>query len=475
MNQTIRFDLAIIGAGPGGLSLASGASQLGLNVVLIESNKMGGDCLNTGCVPSKSLLAAAKSIYQARHQARYFGAEGSLKTINFHQVMSHVSRVIETIAEHDSVERFESLGVQVIRGHAQFLSPDTLQAGDVRIKAKRFVIATGSIPFVPPIQGIESIPYETNETIFNLQTLPKHLMVIGGGPIGCELAQAFAMLGSEVSIIEAMTILPKDDRDCVAIVKHQLEETGVRFYEQSQVNLIANLKSGIDVQIETPKGVCTLTGSHVLVATGRRPNIAQLDLDKAGVRYSAKGIEVNARLQTTNKHIYAIGDVASPYQFTHMASYHAGIVLRNIVFKLPAKINHQAIPWVTYTYPELAHVGKTDSEVNDDTNYQTTEWLFKDNDRAQTEKETLGKIKIVTNKKGRIVAATIVGAHAGELILPWVIAVRESKSLRSFTDVIVPYPTLSEVSKQVAGEFYKPKLFSNTTRRLVFWLQKLWW
>ncbi|KGP62494.1 hypothetical protein EP47_06195 [Legionella norrlandica] len=474
MNKTIKCDLAIIGGGSAGLSLAAGSSQLGLKVILIESGKMGGDCLNYGCVPSKSLLAAAKAFYNAKHST-HLGLQAKDLKIDFQQVMQHVHQVIDNISEHDSVQRFKSLGVHVIQKTGKFLDPNSLQAGDVIIQAKRFAVATGSSPFIPPIPGLDSVPYLTNETIFDLKEQPKHLIVIGGGPIGCELAQAFAMLGSQVTILEGLNILPKDDKDCVQIIRHQFEMMAIAIHEQTKVQQIeSNADASITVSFEAQSKQWTVSGSHLLIATGRRANIGNLDLEKAGVQYTSQGIEVNNRLQTSNKYIYAIGDVTGPYQFTHMASYQAGIALRNIVFKIPAKINYHAIPWVTYTEPELAHVGMLASEILKRPDFQVTEWPFVDNDRAQTEGTLRGKIKIITNKKAKILGVTIVGPHAGELILPWVMAIREQKTLRSFTDTIAPYPTLSEISKRVAGEFYAPKLFSSKTRSLVRWLQKLW-
>lgn len=473
MSKTTHCDLAIIGGGSGGLSLAAGSAQLGLNVVLVESGKMGGDCLNYGCVPSKSLLAAAKTYYHLK-QAHQFGIHAKAISIDFKEVMQHVHQVIDHIAVHDSVERFESLGVEVIKATGTFLNPNTLQAGDALIRAKRFVIATGSSAFIPPIPGLDTVPYLTNESIFNLEKQPDHLIVIGGGPIGCELAQAFAMLGSQVTVLESFSILPKDDVDCVDVVRDEMEAMHIGLYEHvkiKQINDDANKK--ITVLFEDQGDSFEITGSHLLIATGRQANINNLDLDKAGIRYTQKGVAVNASLQTSNKKIYALGDVVGPYQFTHMASYQAGIVLRHIAFKLPAKVNYHAIPWVTYTEPELAHVGMLSTEALKRADTRITEWPFADNDRAQTERTLKGKIKIITDKKARILGVTIVGSHAGELILPWVMAIREKKTLRSFTDVIAPYPTLSEISKRVAGEFYKPKLFSDTTKWLVRWLQKL--
>lgn len=473
MNGIIDCDLAIIGGGAGGLSLAAGSAQLGLKVILVESGTMGGDCLNTGCVPSKSLLSAAKTFYHMK-QASRFGIHAQGLTIDFSQVMQHVHQVIANISEHDSVERFESLGVQVIQASGKFIARDAIQADNQVIRAKRFVIATGSSAFIPPIPGIESVPYLTNETVFDLQKLPEHLIVIGGGPIGCELAQAFAMLGSKVTILEGLNILPKDDADCVAVIRNELEEMNITIYEQAKVQRIGTqVDNGIIISFEVQNEPARITGSHLLIATGRRANVDGLDLEKAQVKYTPKGIEVNQRLQTSNKKIYALGDVAGPYQFTHMAGYQAGIVLRNIVFKWPAKVNYHAVPWVTYTEPELAHVGLLATEAQKRPDTQITEWPFVDNDRAQTECTLNGKIKIITDRKARILGLTIVGPQAGELILPWVIAINEQKTLRSFTDVIAPYPTLSEISKRVAGAFYTPKLFSDKTRWLVRWLQKL--
>jgi len=473
MSKVINCDVAIIGGGAGGLSVAAGCAQLGAKVVLIEGHKMGGDCLNAGCVPSKSLLAAAKAQWQARH-SEHFGIETNTIRTNFKAVMQHVHNIIHTIAVHDSVERFENLGVQVIQASGQFIDPKTVQAGDIQTRAKRFVVATGSMPFMPPISGLENVPYLTNETVFDLTEQPKHLIVIGGGPIGVELAQAFAMLGSQVTLLEAFKILPKDEPDCVAIVKKQLQETGVALYEGIKINAVNKENDEIVVTCEHENKTLTFTGSHVLVATGRRANVQGLDLEKAGIYYSPKGIEVDKRLRTSNRKVFAIGDVAGGFQFTHVASYHAGIVIKNILFRIPAKVNYKAVPWVTYTEPELAHVGLLTEEAEKlGIKISITESPFIENDRAQAEAQTQGKIKILTDKKARILGVTIIGAHAGELILPWVIAVREKKTLRSFTDVIAPYPTLSEIGKRGAGEFYTPLLFSNMMRNLVRWLMKL--
>ncbi len=476
MTEKHLFDLIIIGAGSAGLSLASGAAQLGLQVALIEGEHMGGDCLNTGCIPSKSLLAAAKSIHQAKFKAPYFGADITFQSVDFGKVMAHVASVIDHIKPHDSVERFESLGVRVFRAHAKFIDKHTIKAGDDNISAKKFVIATGSSPIIPPIDGLDAVKYLTNETIFDITTCPSHLIVVGGGPIGCELAQAFAMLGSQVTIIEALSLLSNDDEACVDVVRQSLIDLGVNIREQTNVQKVFQQDGEmIRVLVTNDSEKIELTGSHILIATGRKANIDGLGLDSCEVRYNPKGIAVNWRLQTSQKHIYAIGDVVGPYQFTHMASYQASVVLKNIVFKWPAKVNYQASPWVTYTSPELAHVGMSAREAKNRADLQVTTWPFERSDRAQTENETKGMIKVTTNRRGQVVAATIVGAHAGELIMPWVMAIQQNKTLKAFTDMIVPYPTFSEISKHVSGEFYRPKVFSKKVRTIVSWLQKLWW
>ncbi|MDF1684330.1 MAG: FAD-dependent oxidoreductase [Legionellaceae bacterium] len=474
--EIISCDIAILGGGAGGLSLAAGAVQLGANVVLVESGKMGGDCLNYGCVPSKALLSAAKSAHHMRN-AKTLGVHAKTIKINFQEVMQHVRASIEHIAEHDSVARFEALGVRVIQASGKFINSQTLEAGAYHIQAKRFVIATGSHAFVPPISGLDSVSYETNETIFNIEILPSHLIVIGGGPIGCELAQAFAMLGSNVTILEGFQILPQDDPDAVGLVRESLKSMGICIYEGIKVSSVKSIESkirkGLSVVIESEGEQIHIDGTHLLVATGRRANVDGLGLEASHVKYSDRGIDVDARLRSSNKKIYAMGDVAGRYQFTHIANYHAGIVLRNILFKLPVKINTHAVPWVTYTEPELAHVGMLVKNAEKRPDLSITTSCVADNDRAVVSGETRGKITVITNRKGRVLGATIVGPDAGELILPWVIAVREKKSLRMFTDTIIPYPTLSEMSKRVAGEFYKPQLFSRKMRNLVRFLLKL--
>lgn len=474
MLKTTKIDIAVIGAGAGGLSISAGAVQMGASVALIESGKMGGDCLNYGCIPSKSLLAAAKAANTMRLAAQ-FGLTPVEPKVNIEKVMASVQSVIADIAVNDSVERFEKLGVQVIQEKGYFQDDTTLRAGDTLIKAKRYVIATGSTPAIPPIPGLDKVPFFTNESIFTLQKTPSHLIVIGGGPIGCELAQAFLLLGIKVTLVEAFKILPRDEQDLVELLRTQLLMQGLNLLENTKTVEIKQNNNEIYVTIQNLQQTQTLIGSHLLVATGRQPNVNSLHLDAAGVQYSNKGIQVDRHLRTTNKKIYAIGDVIGGYQFTHLANYHAGIVLRNLLFRLPVKVDYRAVPWVTYTHPELAHVGLTSEEANKQ-NLKTTivEWQFSENDRANTEHETLGKIKVITHKRGKIVGVSILGPHSGELIAPWVSAIKNCKSMSWMADMIVPYPTLSEINKRVAGEYYTPMLFSPRTKWLVKLLKWFW-
>ena len=476
-SNLIRADIAVIGGGSGGLSVAAGAAQMGAKVVLVEKGKMGGDCLNTGCVPSKALLAAAHSAQVVREGGR-FGVNGHAPEVDFQKVHDHVHGVIASIAPHDSVERFEGLGVQVIQAAARFTGPRTLEAGGQTIRARRIVIATGSSPAAPPIEGLAEVPYLTNETIFELTERPDHLIVLGGGPIGLEMAQAHRRLGAEVTVVEAFSILSKDDPEAVEVVRRRLLAEGLTIHEGIRITSIAGEGNGVAVVIEHPNGQSeTIFGSHLLVAAGRKANVEGLGLEEAGIAYSPKGIEVDERLRTSNKRVFAIGDVAGGYQFTHMAGYHAGIVIRNALFKLPAKVKYHAVPWVTYSDPELAQVGLSEAAARDKygSGIQAVTWPFADNDRARAERATEGFIKVVIGAKGQVLGATIVGAHAGELILTWVLAIERGLKIGAMAGVIAPYPTLGEVSKRVAGAYYTPKLFSARTRKIVGFLQRLDW
>jgi pyruvate/2-oxoglutarate dehydrogenase complex dihydrolipoamide dehydrogenase (E3) component len=455
--KTVETDVCVIGAGSGGLSVAAGAVQMGARVVLIEAGKMGGDCLNYGCVPSKSLIAAEKAAHGQSHTAP-FGITPVTPQVDYAAAKDHVHRVIDRIAPIDSQERFEGLGVHVIREHARFVSKTEVEAGDTRIKARRFVVATGSRPFVPPIPGLEKVRHFTNETIFDLRERPEHLIVIGGGPIGLELAQAHRRLGSGVTVIEAAKPLGRDDPELAAIVLDRLRNEGVDIVEETAVERVAATDGGLTVE----GGGRSWTGSHMLVAVGRAANVEDLGLDAAGIEYDRRGLKVGDDLRSTNKRVYAVGDVAGQLQFTHVAGYHAGVVIRPILFGLPAKARQDHIPWATYTDPELAQVGLTEAEASrrHGSKLSVARFEYAENDRAQTELKTDGLIKVMV-VGGKPVGASIVGAQAGELIGLWSLAIANGLKMQAVTSMVAPYPTLSELNKRVAGTYFSPKLFDN--------------
>ncbi len=469
MASDLSVDICVIGAGSGGLSVAAGASQLGASTVLVERDKLGGDCLNTGCVPSKAMLAAAHAAEAVRRAGR-FGIRVGAPEIDPAGVYGHVQGVIAAIQPMDSVERFEGLGVQVIQDTARFTGPRQIVAGGTRISARRFVIATGSSPFAPPIRGLDQVAYYTNENIFEADALPEHLIVIGGGPIGIELAQAHRHLGARVTVLEMLSIMPNDDPELVGIVRGQLIDDGIDIREGVSINRIEKTASGVRVLLddcETP-----IDGSHLLVAAGRRANVENIGLDDAGIRYSARGIEVDARMRTSDKKVFAIGDVAGGLQFTHVAGYHAGIVIKNALFRIPAKANMRGVPWVTYCAPELAQVGMTETAARAAGHkIKVLRWPFHDNDRSLAEGQAGGLVKAITTAKGKILGCGIVGAHAGELIHTWVLAIGQNIKIGGIAQMISPYPTRGEVSKRAASSYYTPSLFSEKTRRIVGFLR----
>ncbi len=469
MSERIAADICVIGAGSGGLSVAAGASQLGMKTVLIERAKMGGDCLNYGCVPSKSLLAAAKRVRAARFNGA-FGLSDAPPAVDFPAVMRHVHEVIAAIAPNDSVERFEGMGVRVVQAGARFAGPQEVTAGDLVVAARRIVIATGSAPTVPPIPGLQDVPFLTNETVFDNDVLPEHLIVIGGGPIGLEMAQAHRLLGARVTVLEAARVLAKDDPELAELLIQHLIADGVAIAAGVKIRRVERAGSRIAVVLEDGAGERRIEGSHVLVATGRRANLAGLDLDKAGIRTDERGgLIVDTRLRTTNRRVYAVGDAAGGPQFTHIASYHAGIVIRNALFRLPAKVDYRALPWVTYTDPELAQIGMTEAEAlkAHGGDLQVLRWPFHENDRAQAERATHGLVKVLARRNGRVLGASMIGPHAGELIQPWGLAISAGLKLSVMAGFLAPYPTFGEVNKRAAGSFYTPKLFSERTRRVV--------
>jgi pyruvate/2-oxoglutarate dehydrogenase complex dihydrolipoamide dehydrogenase (E3) component len=459
------YDFAVIGGGSAGLSLAAAAAQFGEKVVLFEAGEMGGDCLNYGCVPSKALLAAAKAA-QAQRLSAHFGVAAVEPQVNYAKVMDHVADVIKTIAPLDSQERFEGLGVTVIRAMARFTGPRTLEAAGKQYQARKIVIATGSRAALPPIPSLTDAPYLTNETIFQNRVKPKHLIIIGGGPIGLEMAQAHQRLGCAVTVLEAFQPLAKDDPELSAIVLDTLRGEGVDIRAGVAIAEIKSKKTSITVVFKNGE---VISGSHLLVAAGRIPNIEKLNLEAAGIVFTKRGITTDAGLRTSKRHVYAAGDVAGGLQFTHVANYHAGLIIRNAMFRLPIKNRTDIIPWVTYTDPELAHIGLTETEakkIYGDT-VKVLRWPFAENDRAQAEGKTKGLVKIIIGKRGRILGASIVGKNAGELIAPWILAITQKLKISAMASIVLPYPTMNEASKRAAITNYAGLAQKPLLRRLL--------
>lgn len=469
MTKQIKADICVIGGGSGGLSVAAGAAQMGANVVLLEGHKMGGDCLNYGCVPSKALIASARHAHAMKAGAP-FGIAPCEPEVDFKAAKNHVSEVIKSIEPHDSKERFEKLGVKVIQEYGMFISPKTVRAGVTEISARRFVIATGSSPMVPPIPGLDEVTYYTNETIFELIEKPQHLLIIGGGPIGLEMAQAHRRLGCEVTVLEGARALQNDDPELAALVIENLRHEGIAIHEGAQVERVASEKNKIIVY---PKGAEPLEGTHLLLAVGRQANTKYLNLEEAGIDTFRRGIKVDHSLKTSNRRVYAIGDVAGGFQFTHVAGYHAGIVVRSALFGLPAKARNDHIPWCTYTEPELAHVGQKERDALElhGSKLEVTRFSYEDNDRARADRATKGLIKVMV-LGGRPIGASIVGAHAGELISTWAMAIANKQKMSAIANMVAAYPTYAEINKRAAGAYFGNKLFnSNSVKKIVRFVQ----
>jgi pyruvate/2-oxoglutarate dehydrogenase complex dihydrolipoamide dehydrogenase (E3) component len=466
----IKTDILIIGAGSGGLSVAAGAAQMGADVVLLEGHKMGGDCLNYGCVPSKALIASGKAAYGQQHSAQY-GVADAAGAVDYAAAKDHVADVIAQIAPVDSQERFEGFGINVIREFGRFISEDEVQAGDTVIKARRIVIATGSSPLVPPIPGLDKVPYETNETLFDLREKPQHLLIIGGGPIGMEMAQAHIRMGCEVTVIEGSKALGKDDPELATLVLDSLRDEGVVIEEDALAAEIRGTAGAIEVEAKDGR---IFKGTHLLMAVGRKANTDTLDLEKAGVEPTKAGIKVDDGLRTTNRRVYAIGDVAGGLQFTHVAGYHAGVIIRSMLFGLPSKAKTAHIPWATYTDPELSQVGLTEAQAKEQhgSKLEVVRFHYTHNDRAIAERKTKGFIKVMV-VKGRPVGASIVGYQAGELINLWALALANRMKMSQIAAMVAPYPTIGEINKRAAGAYFSPRLFeSDLVKRVVGLVQR---
>jgi len=470
MTKQLKTDLLVIGGGSGGLSVAAGAAQMGADVTLLEGHKMGGDCLNYGCVPSKALLASGKAAHALGAGAQ-FGVAAVDPVVDYGAAKDHVAAVIATIAPLDSVERFQGLGVRVISEYGTFISPTEVQAGDTVITARRIVIATGSSPFVPPVPGLENVPYETNETLFDLRDRPDHLLVVGGGPIGMEMAQAHVRLGSQVTVIEGLKAFGKDDPEMAAVVLDNLRAEGIEIAEDAMASEIRGTAGAIEVEAKDGR---VFKGSHLLMAVGRKPNVGRLNLEAAGIETTRAGIKVDDQMRTSNKKIYAIGDVAGGLQFTHVAGYHAGLIIRSALFGLPAKQRTDHIPWATYTDPELSQVGLTEAQAKDKhgDRLEVVRFHYSHNDRAIAEGKTKGLIKVMV-VKGRPVGVSIAGHQAGELINLWSLVIANNLKMSAVAAMVAPYPTIGEINKRAAGAYFSPRLFDSVmVKRVVRFVQR---
>jgi len=466
-----EFDIVVIGGGAGGLVAAAGGAALGAKVAVVEKHKLGGDCLWYGCVPSKTLIKSARIAHEMRHADRWALAPGRPQP-DLARVMERVARVIKGIEPNDSPERFRGLGVDVVFGSGKFVAPDAFEVNGRRLTAKAFVIATGSRPAVPRLPGIDTTPYLTNETVFDLREPVPSLLVIGAGPIGCELAQAFRRLGSEVTVVDvAPQILPREDADLVAVVFRQLAAEGVRHHLGATILGAEGSKGDVRLSVQTADGTpVVLAGSHLLVAAGRAANLEGLGLEAARVRLDQGRLVVDDRLRTTNRNIYAIGDVAGGYQFTHVAEHHAGIVLRQALFRMKWVKPSPVVPWCTYTDPELARVGLSENEARQrGVAHRVYRFAFDEIDRARAEDETEGFAKIVTDPKGRLLGAAIVGPHAGELIAEYALALSKKMHAKDLSGVIHAYPTLAQINRRVADQRLKEGLTPSSKR----WIQRI--
>jgi pyruvate/2-oxoglutarate dehydrogenase complex dihydrolipoamide dehydrogenase (E3) component len=471
MSERIEADFCIVGAGSGGLNVAAATSQLGLATVLVEGHHMGGDCLNFGCVPSKALIAAGKAAVAGRSAAA-FGIDYDPPRVDMARVRAHVREVVAAIEPHDSQARFEGMGVRVVRAPGRFVAPDRLGAGEFEIRAKRFCVATGSLPLVPKIEGLERVPYRTNLDIFELDRLPEHLLILGGGATGVELGQAFRRLGARVTIVEMARLLGREDPELVEVLRRSLGRDGVALREGAKAVAVEPGGSGIRIAIERDGAREILEGSDLLIAAGRRPAIEGLDLAAAGIEAGPAGIRIDRSCRTTNPRVYAIGDVTGGPQFTHWASHQARVLLRNVLFRLPTKCDERAFPRVTYADPELAQVGMTEAEARARgvAGLRIGRWPFAENDRADAERRTEGFIKVLADARGRVLGAGIVGARAGEVVHGWGLAIAAGIRLGKFAEMITAYPTFADVSKRVAAGMEASRLFGERSRALVRFL-----
>jgi len=463
------YDIGVIGGGAAGLTVTSGAAQLGAKTLLVEKEKeLGGDCLHFGCVPSKTLIKTAHVYHMMKHAERYGLPAVQAPPIDFKNVSHRIKSVIEVIQKHDSAERFCRLGAKVEFGMPVFTDEHSVQLNGKTVSAKTWVIATGSSPFIPPVKGLDKTGYITNKEIFYLDRLPRSMVIMGGGPIGIEMGQAFNRLGTKVYIVDrGDQVLGKEDKDMADTVKKIMESEGVEFYLNASIEAARDLGREKEVVITDKDGTSvTLKAETIMVAAGRAPNINQMGLDDIGVKVNRFGINVDKRLRTNHKHIYAAGDVNGGYLFTHAAGYEGGIVVSNAVFRFPRNTDYTYLPWCTYTDPELASIGMNEKTAKSKgIEYSIIVEEFKNNDRSLAEGEKIGKIKMLLDEKEKPIGIQIVGPHAGDLISEWVAVLNGKVKLSTLAAAVHPYPTISEINKKIAGTFFAPKIFSKKIKK----------
>ncbi len=463
------FDIGIIGGGAAGLTVASGAAQLGARTLLVEKEEaLGGDCLHYGCVPSKTLIRTAL-VYHLMKTADRFGLPLSrVPPVDFGKVVNRIRTVIDVIQKHDSEERFCGLGARVEFGSPSFIDTHTILIEGNQFSAKYWVISTGSSPAIPPLKGIDNTPFITNKEVFYLERLPESMIILGAGPIATEMAQAFCRLGSEVHVVQRSSqILSREDKDMADTVMEVMISEGVNIHLNTANLSIRDLGSEKEVLFQDNGGkTVRLKAEKILVAMGRKPNIEGLGLEDIGLEFNKKGIRIDDRLRTTQKHIYAAGDVTGQYQFTHAAGYEGGIVISNAVFHLPRKADYTYLPWCTYSDPELASIGMNEKRARE-SGLSYDVWIeeFKDNDRSLAEGERTGKIKMILDEKEKPLGVQILGPRAGELLSEWVAVLNGKVKLSTLASAVHPYPTLGEINKRVAGTYFSPKIFSEKIQK----------
>ncbi len=462
------YDIGIIGGGAAGLTVCAGTAQLGAKSLLIEKEeKLGGDCLHFGCVPSKTLIKSAHIYHQIKQSQKFGLPAASIGPVNFSHVTERIQSVIHRIQQHDSVERFCKLGAQVLFGQPEFCDEHSVRLNGKIYSAKFWVIATGSSPAIPPVKGLQDTPYLTNKEIFSLTKLPETLAIMGAGPIAIEMAQAFCRLGSNVHVIQrSEQILSKEDRDVADLVMHNLAQEGVHFHLQATIEETRRNKTNKEIIYNDKDGRHILEVTDILAALGRSPNVDDLGLTKIGVEFNNRGVSVDNRLRTSQKHIFAPGDVNGSFMFTHAAGYEGGIVISNAIFHLPRKTNYTFLPWCTYSHPEIASIGMNEKAARQaGIKYAVWTEEFNNNDRALAEGDETGKIKMILDEKERPVGVQIIGEHAGDLLGEWIAVFNGKVKLSTLAGSVHPYPTLAEINKRVAGTFFSGKIFSERIKK----------